>query len=295
RSDGAAAYNFAAVVDDHLMKVSHVIRGEDHLANTSRQVLVYDALGFPVPRFAHLSMILGPDRSPLSKRHGVTSISHFREEGYLAEGLCNYLALLGWSSETGREIFSREELIGDFSLARLSRSPAVFDPEKLKWVNRAHLKALSGEARIESAAPFLTRAGLDRDGLGRSRIPDALDLVWDEIDTLSQLAPRLKFLSDREWALAPEAETLLAREDSRKLIRIFREEIRSAEDINSENCDTILSGVAKKAGVSGRAFFMPLRALLTGATHGPELKKILVLLGREKTLKRADLVLRENG
>jgi nondiscriminating glutamyl-tRNA synthetase len=294
RSDGSGSYNFAAVVDDHLMKVSHVIRGEDHLANTSRQLLLYSALKFPPPRFAHLSLIVGPDRTPLSKRHGATAVSFFREEGYLPGALANYLALLGWSAENGKEIFSMGELVESFSMDRLSRSPALFSPEKLKWVNRAHLKEFRGEKALELARPFLQRAGIDLEKPSRSWWTAALEAVWGEVDNLSQLTDRLKFLLEENHGLEPEAERLLAGEATPKLIQGLKEELQSVEEITPENYRPILSGVSRRAGVSGRNLFMPLRAILTGKTHGPELERIFLLLGKEKILKRADSVLRKN-
>ena len=295
RSEGTASYNFAAVIDDRLMEMTHVIRGEDHLANTARQVLLDNALGFPLPQFAHLSMILGSDRTPLSKRHGDTAVSHFREEGYLAEGLANYLALLGWSSEKGQEIFSMEQLIKSFSMNRLSRSPAIFDREKLKWVNRAHLKEIHGEKALEMARPFLWKSGMNLEGVSPSWLTAALETVWDEVDTLSQLGDGLKFLLDEGRVAEPEAERLLAQEETRKLIQGLKEELRSVEEINPENYKGILTSLAKRVGVSGRSLFMPLRAVLTGRTHGPELEKIFILLGKEKVLKRVDSALQQSA
>lgn len=239
-------------------------------------------------------MILGPDRTPLSKRHGATAVSYFGEEGYLPEGLANYLALLGWSSETGQEIFSMEELIANFSLNRLSRSPAVFDPGKLNWVNRAHLKGLRGEKALELARPFLRKSGINPEGISPSWLIAALESVWGEVDTLSQLADRLRFLFDDGWVMEPEAEQLLAREENRKLIQGLKEELRSVEEVNPENFKPILSSLAKRSGLSGRGLFLPLRAALTGKTHGPELEKVFVLLGKEKVLKRADAALQRN-
>ncbi len=294
RSDGSGSYNFAAVVDDHLMKVSHVIRGEDHLANTSRQLLLYSALKFPPPLFAHLSLIVGPDRTPLSKRHGATSVSFFREEGYLPGALANYLALLGWSAQNGKEIFSLGELVECFSMDRLSRSPALFSPEKLKWVNRAHLKDLGGEKALDLAAPFLRKAGIDPEKPARSWWIAALETVWGEVDNLSQLAERLRFLVEENLALEPEAERLLAGEAALKLIQALKEELLTVEEITPENYKPILSRVSKRAGVSGRNLFMPLRAILTGKTHGPELERVFLLLGKEKILKRAESVPRRN-
>ena len=295
RSDGIAPYNFAVVIDDARMEVTHVIRGEDHLANTARQLFLYRALGFVPPQFAHLSLILGPDRAPLSKRHGATAVSHFREAGYLPEGLVNYLALLGWSSGDGKEVFALRELIQSFSLERLSRSPAVFDREKLNWVNRAHLKGLPGEKELDLAQRFLRNSGVRLEGIQKSWLAAALEAFRGEVDTLAQLADRLKFLFDEGWRLESEAEALLAREESRKVIRGLREELCLVEEVKPENYRQILSGVTERTGISGRGLYLPVRAALTGRTHGPELDKVFVLLGKEKILKRADSVLRGNG
>jgi glutamyl-tRNA synthetase len=294
RSDGTASYNFAVVIDDARMEVSHVIRGEDHLANTARQVLLYQVLGFALPQFAHLAMILGPDRTPLSKRHGATAVAHFREAGYLPEGLVNYLALLGWSSEDGQEIFSLEELIKKFSLKRLSRSPAVFDPEKLKWMNRAHLKGIQGEEALDLAIPFLRESGGKLEGLPKSRLVAALEAVWEEVDTLSQIPERLTFLLDEGWNPEPEAQTLAGKEETQRVIQGLKEELLSVEEVTPENYRPLLAGLAKRAGLTGRNLYMPLRAVLTGRTRGPELEKVFLLLGKEKILKRVDSVLQRN-
>jgi nondiscriminating glutamyl-tRNA synthetase len=294
RSDGVASYNFAVVIDDAGMQVTHVIRGEDHLANTARQVLLYQTLGFAPPQFAHLSMILGPDRAPLSKRHGATAVAHFRETGYLPEGLANYLALLGWSSEDGQEIFTLGELIKKFSLQRLSRSPAVFDPEKLNWMNRAHLKGIRGEKALSLALPFLRHSGGKLEGVPTSWLGAALEAVWGEVDNLSQLAERLRFLFDEGWTLEPEAQTLVAKEETRRVIRGLQEELRSVEEVAPENYRPLLAGLAKRVGLSGRNLYMPLRAALTGRIQGPELEKVFLLLGKEKILKRVDSILQRN-
>lgn len=294
RSDRVASYNFAVVIDDARMEVTHVIRGEDHLANTARQLLLYQTLGFAPPQFAHLSMILGPDRTPLSKRNGGTAVAHFREAGYLPEGLVNYLALLGWSSEEGQEIFSLQELIKKFSLQRLSRSPAVFDPGKLIWLNRAHLKAIRGEKALSLALPFLRHSGAGLEGVPKSWLVAALEAVWGEVDTLSQLAERLRFLFDDGWTLQPEAQALVAKEETQKVIQGLKEELRSVEEVEPGNYRPLLAGLAKRVGLTGRNLYMPLRAALTGRTQGPELEKVFLLLGKEKILKRVDSILQSN-
>jgi nondiscriminating glutamyl-tRNA synthetase len=295
RSDGVASYNFAVVVDDGRMEISHVIRGEDHLTNTARQLILYSALGFPPPKFAHLPMILGPDRAPLSKRHGATAVAHFREEGYLPEALVNYLALLGWSSEEGQEIFSLEQLAKSFSLGRVSRSSAVFDFEKLKWLNRAHMKGLPAKRALELSWPFLRKSGIQVESKNEPWWEAALEAVWGEVDTLSQVADRLKIFFDEGWILEPEAEKLLAKAENRKVVQGLEEELGAVEEITPENYKRIISSLGKKVGVSGRGLYMPLRAALTGKTRGPELDKVLILLGKEKALQRAESALQRTG
>ncbi len=292
RSDGMAPYNFAVVVDDGLMGISHVLRGEDHLTNTPRQLLLYKALGFSPPQFAHLPLILGSDRTPLSKRHGATSVAHFREEGYLPGALANYLALLGWSGEEGREIYSVGELIENFSLERVSRSPAIFSYEKLKWVNRIHLKDLPGDRKLELARPFLERKGLHPAETDRPWWQAALEAVWGEVDHLSQLADHLAILCEERWAIETEAQSLLQKEESRKILEELRGELRTVEEVDADNYRRILSSLAQRLHLSGRRLYMPLRAALTGRTRGPELDKIFVLLGKERVLKRVEFALR---
>ncbi len=286
RSDGTASYNFAAVIDDHLMEVTHVLRGEDHLTNTPRQVLVYQALGFAPPRFAHLSMILGPDRTPLSKRHGATAVSHFREEGYLPEALTNYLALLGWSPEDGRELLPLAELVRKFSLKRVSRSAAVFDFEKLNWVNREHLKGVRGPKALEACRPFLERSGLPLPEKDPLWWEEAVAAVWGEVDFLAQVPERLQVFFDSGFRLSPEAESLLAKAESRQVVAAMAEEIENVPEVTAENYRNFAAAVGAKLRLSGKALFMPLRAALTGRIRGLELEKVFVLLGKEKVSRR---------
>jgi nondiscriminating glutamyl-tRNA synthetase len=286
RSDGTAAYNFAAVIDDHLMAVTHVIRGEDHLTNTPRQILVYQSLGFPLPQFAHLSMILGPDRTPLSKRHGATAVSHFREHGYLPEALVNYLALLGWSPEDGQEVLHLPELTRKFSMKRVSRSAAVFDFEKLNWVNREHMKGLQGDKALNVSWPFIQKSGLPTEERGTLWWQEAVAAVWGEVDCLAQIPGQLKVFFDSDFSLSPKAESLIGTEEGRRVLLALEEALEKVSAITAENYAPIISTLGKKLNLSGRNLYMPLRAALTGETRGLELEKIFVLLGKEKVSQR---------
>jgi len=295
RSDGSASYNFAVVVDDHLMEITHVIRGEDHLANTPRQLLLYKALGFFPPQFAHLPLILGPDRTPLSKRHGATAVAHFQEEGYLPAALANYLALLGWSSEKAHEILGLEELIKEFSLDRVSRSPAIFNYEKLKWVNRSYMKALPVEKHLKLAWPFLEKKGIKIKKADESWWQAAVEAVWEEADTLSQLGDRLRFIFDEAWPMDSEAEAVLKKEESRKVLQGLMGELNSVEQVTMDNYREIISNLGQRVGLSGRKLYLPLRAALTGKTRGPELEKVFILLGRSRICQRAEKALNQTG
>ncbi len=291
RSDGVAPYNFAAVIDDEIMKVSHVIRGEDHLTNTPRQILIYQALGFNLPHFAHLPMILGPDRSPLSKRHGATAVVHFRDEGYLPQALVNYLALLGWSSEDGQEILSLGDLVERFSLKRVSRSSAIFDFEKLNWINRAYIRNLSREVLAERILPFLQKAGIPMGEKDGPRLQAALDPFLEEVNTLAQLAMDAKIFFEDPIPFSSDFQTALAKEPSQRVLRAFMEEVEKSDEINAENFKTLMAHLGKKTGLSGRNLYMPVRLALTGKNKGPELDKILMGFGNERAARRMAKVL----
>ena len=202
RADGTPAYNFAVVVDDALMEVTHVVRGEDHISNTPRQILLYEALGFAPPVFAHLSLVMGPDHSPLSKRHGATSVAEFRGKGYLPEALVNYLALIGWSPGGGDELLPIDELARRFSLEGVGHSAGVFDEEKLAWANRHYLKIADPTRLAELALPYFNEAGV-RDDAGRARpdfLASAMAMASASVDRLSQVPPRVAFLFDYDAA-----------------------------------------------------------------------------------------------
>lgn len=292
RSDGLAAYNFAAVVDDSLMQVSHVIRGEDHLANTARQILLYRALGFSPPLFGHLPLILGPDRAPLSKRHGATAVAHFREEGYLPEALRNYLALLGWSGEEAQEIFELGELISKFTLERVAKSPAVFNYAKLKWINRQHLRKIAGPKKTTLVRPFLERKGLKIEPAEEAILAKVVEIYWEEVDTLAQLADRIAFFGEDSLPQEPEALALLQKEESLKILAAWRVEIEKVAHIDQASYRQMILNLNQILGVSGKALLLPIRAALTGKIRGPELEKIFLFLGKEKILNKIDFVLK---
>ncbi len=283
RSDGHPAYNYAVVIDDHLMQISHVIRGDDHISNTPRQLALYAALGWQPPQFAHLSTILGPDRARLSKRHGATSLQNFRDLGVLPEALRNYVALLGWSSpEENREIFTSAELIQQFSLERVSKSPAVFDNAKLYWMNRYYLKQTPTSRLIELSIPFLVRAGYLAEpakvqGL-EPWLERVLNAVLKNLDTLSQLpeATRLIFHYDAAEIVRHEATRPVAEDKgSRAVLEAFIPKVMELGDLTYQRFREIAKQVERETGKKGHDLFHPIRVALTGAVSGPELEKLI--------------------
>jgi nondiscriminating glutamyl-tRNA synthetase len=276
RADGTPAYNFAVVIDDALMAVTHVVRGEDHISNTPRQVLLYEALGFAPPQFAHLSLVMGPDHSPLSKRHGATSVAEFRGKGYLPEALINYLALIGWSPGGGDELLPIDELARRFSLEAVGHSAGVFDEEKLAWVNRHYLKIADPNRLAELALPYFVAAGLRMapDEHGIAFLASAMGMASASVDRLNQVPPRLAFLFDYDAQRALGHEPLLAEmraEGARAVVAALAEELASSPRLDREKFREIANRVKARTSQKGKALFHPIRVVLTGRAEGPEL------------------------
>jgi nondiscriminating glutamyl-tRNA synthetase len=302
RSSGMPVYNYVVVIDDALMKITHVIRGDDHLSNTPKQVAVYEALGWPVPEFAHLSTILGADRERLSKRHGATSIANFRDMGVLPEALMNYLALLGWAPSGGtREIFSPQELVKEFSLGRVTPSPAVFDMEKLYWLNRHYIKETSPERIDRLALAYYTRAigqelAKQHGGEPQTAHPWSPEVVnWfgtitrmlaPSVDLLEQIPERaaLVFHYDAKAALAsPDNAEVLgwANTDAvlaRFTVKILEDDSAREGRLTPEQFKKIANEVKAETGAKGKELFHPIRIVVTGSHSGPEFDKLIPIL-----------------
>ena len=279
RGDGHPAYNFAVVVDDALMEVTHVVRGEDHISNTPRQVLLYEALGFAPPAFAHLALVMGPDHSPLSKRHGATSVAEFRSKGYLPEALVNYLALIGWSP-SGRgnndELLPVEELARRFALEDVGHSAGVFDEEKLAWVNRHYLKLADPLRLADLSLPYFEQAGVpmtpDRTGL--EYLATAMAMASASVDRLNQVPARLALLFDYDAEAVLREPRLLEEmqgDGARAVVAALAEELAAAPRLDRDLFREIANRVKAKTSLKGKALFHPIRVALTGRAEGPEL------------------------
>ena len=275
RSDGVAAYNFAVVIDDALMGITHVVRGEDHISNTPRQILLYEAFGWTPPIFAHVSLVMGPDHAPLSKRHGATSVAEFRARGYLPEALTNYLALLGWSPGEGEELLPPDELAKRFRLEDVGKSAGVFDLEKLAWVNRHYLKAASPVRLAALSVAHLKTAGwlLEPTPQDLAFLAQVVPPIAASVDRLEQVPARLKFLFDysAERTLSVPG-ALEEAQSARAIVTALAEELASAPPmLDREAFRAMASRVKDRTGHKGKALFHPLRLVLTGEPEGLEL------------------------
>ncbi|NLO27831.1 MAG: glutamate--tRNA ligase [Actinobacteria bacterium] len=292
RGDGTPTYNFATVVDDADMQITHVIRGDDHLSNTPRQILVYEALQRPVPVFAHLSMIWGSDGKKLSKRHGATSVEAFRDEGYLPEALLNYLALLGWSLDGETTIVPPEVLKAEFSLERISMSPAVFDFEKLEWMNGAYIREMAPEVFEERMIPWLEKAGL----ASATELEERHDwlltlapLVAERAKRMTDIAPMVRFLFDEETAIDPAAaKKVLANEDAGRVLAATRDALAAVEPWTRSAVEQALRALPEALAVKPRQLFQVVRVAVTGSAVSLPLFESVELLGRERALARLE-------
>jgi nondiscriminating glutamyl-tRNA synthetase len=291
RSDGMAAYNFACVIDDHSMNITHVIRGEDHLSNTPRQILLYQALAWVPPVFAHHPLILGPDRSPLSKRHGATAVSQYREEGFLPEALRNYLLLLGWTPPSGQETLSLERMVEEFSIQDVSRSAPIYNRKKLEWLNSFYIRGKDEGQLSQMLVPYLQRAGINIDQIDPRRLDQISGILKENIIILSQAEEYLGIFFDQKFSLEDGARTVLRDPKNRDTLRSILTLLEESSEAGSDEETPLLIQLEKRTGRKGKDLFAPLRAAVTGKTRGPELAKTLPLLGKERIMTRLKMAL----
>jgi len=299
RSDGGFPYNFANVIDDALMEITHIIRGEDLLPSTPRHIMLYNAFEFPVPKFAHLPMILGPDRSKLSKRHGATSVMEYKSEGFLSDAIVNFLALLGWmpaespekddeNESKMTEIMSRNEIIAKFSLERISKSGAIFDIGKLKWMNGVYIRKLDDKQLLQETQPFIKEEFKQR---GKDLLK-AVQLVKNNLSTLNEVNDYIKVFFEMPIYTSGAIEEQINKNVFLKVIRVLIEVLNQTEiEIDDINIKDIVKKVTSESGVKGKDLYMSIRLGVTAQVHGPDLVGTLVVLGKEEILKRLKLVL----
>jgi nondiscriminating glutamyl-tRNA synthetase len=294
RSSGLPTYNFACVVDDHAMAISHVLRAEEHLANTPRQLMLYDALGWRSPEFAHVALILNADRTKMSKREGeaAVAVGDWRRAGYVPEALLAYLGLLGFHPGDDREVLARDEMTAAFTLERLGRSGSVFDPAKLRWMNAHWLHHASGAdicRWVESAGPdapsFIPAAAA---AWPRATLERVLEAVRGNLATLAELPGELAPFLDETPALEPDAADALGGPRAAAVCAAAATALAALADWRADAVKSAIQSVAPALGVKGRELYQPVRAALTGRTHGPELPLIAELLGRERSLARLE-------
>lgn len=292
KKDGYPTYNFAVVVDDHLMKISHVIRGDDHIANTPKQLMVYEALGWEAPQFGHMTLIINSETGKkLSKRDTNTLqfIEDYRKKGYLPEAVFNFIALLGWNPGGENEIFSREELIQLFDEHRLSKSPAAFDQKKLDWMSNEYIKNADFETIFDMAKPYLEAAGRLTD-----KAEKLVELYKPQMKSVDEIVLLTDLFFEDFPELTAEEKEFMAGETVPTVLKAFKEKLEamSDEDFKSENIFPQIKAVQKETGIKGKNLFMPIRIAVSGEMHGPELPDTIYLLGREKSIEHIENMLK---
>ncbi len=296
KSDGMPTYNFAVVIDDALMKISHVIRGEDHLSNTPKQILIYEALGFELPKFAHLPLILDENKAKLKKRgEDSVYVGEFREQGYLPEALFNFMALLGWSTGDEEEILSKEEIIERFAIEDVNKSGAVFDREKLNWMNGKYIRAAELDRIVELSIPFLIESGLiDEDYAAENRewLSKVIDEARTGVDYLAQISAEAElFLTDIEFDDPEKAAEEFAGEDVELVFETLKEKLFAREEVTPEAVGEIFSELKDELPVGARTIYHPTRLAITGKTSGPEMTGVISIFGAEEVASRLDSAL----
>ncbi|MBQ8476593.1 glutamate--tRNA ligase, partial [bacterium] len=288
KSNGTPTYNFAVVVDDMLMKISHVIRGEDHISNTPKQILIYEALGAEVPKFGHLGMILAPDRSKLSKRHGATAVSDFIKQGYLTEALLNFVALLGWAPSDGVEIKNVDEIAADFRINEVSSSNSIFEYEKLNWMNGQYIKKMDISRLTDLALPFLNM--YDTSKYTRPQLERIIEVTREPITVLTDLVNDTQYFFEKPDYT--EVQELLHGEIAKKVLPYFKEQVEGYDFNNEQEIHDKLADLRtyfkEQFGYKPKETMWAIRAALTGRTRGADMLAIIVLLGKDETLARLD-------
>ena len=287
KSNGIPTYNFAVVIDDHLMEITHVLRGEEHLSNTPKQLQIYEYFGWEPPKFGHMTIIVNPNGKKLSKRdHNILQfMSQYKELGYIPEAIFNFLFLLGWTSEDNKEIFTKEEAIEAFDPARLSSSPSMFDNKRLLWTNSYYIKHMNDEDYFSFILPFIKKIDFLKAKTDEELKKIAL-IFKQEIHTGAEIIDLLNEIVVRKEKLSEEEETVLAKETSPKVIEVFKKKLQNLIEINETSVKALFKETQTETGIKGKDLYMPIRIKLTGEMHGIEMFNIIDILGKEETLSR---------
>ncbi|MEK5186867.1 glutamate--tRNA ligase [Solibacillus sp. FSL W7-1324] len=293
KANGIPTYNYAVVLDDHFMEITHVFRGEEHLSNTPKQMMIFDAFGWEYPQYGHMTLIVNEERKKLSKRDEsiIQFVTQYKDLGFLPEAMFNFFALLGWSPEGEEEIFSHDELIKLFDEKRLSKSPSMFDKSKLTWMNNQYIKKMSHEEVVALALPHLQKAGLLPAELSEEQHAWASELIalyHEQMSFGAEIVELSSLFFTEEIAYDEEAKEVLAGETVPAVMASFKTQLEALESFDAASIKAAIKAVQKETGVKGKNLFMPIRVVTTGQTHGPELPNAIALLGKEKTIARVE-------
>ncbi|MDD5131221.1 MAG: glutamate--tRNA ligase [bacterium] len=288
KSSGVPVYNFAVVCDDHDMNITHVIRGDDHISNTPRQIMLYKAFGWELPEFAHIPMILGPDGARLSKRHGAAALDEYIQQGYLPEAIMNYLVLLGWATEDSQQIFSLTEMIEKFSLDRCAKNAAIFDPEKLKWLNGEYIRhKLRPEELVQLGIKFLAAKKLIDESTDLEYISQVISLERERIRTIGELPELVDFFFKEKIELADDkARKTLAKPNVKEILAKVETELSHTPDFSVAGLEQVIRQLCETNSYKTGEVFHPVRVAVSGRTTGPGLFEMLAVLGRERVVAR---------
>jgi len=296
KKDGTPTYNFAVTIDDHLMEISHVLRGDDHISNTPKQLMIYDALGWEPPIFGHMTLIVNESRKKLSKRDEsiIQFIEQYEELGFLPEALFNFIALLGWSPSGEEEIYSKNEFIQIFDANRLSKSPALFDKQKLTWMNNQYMKKIDIDRLVNISLPHLVKAGRVKEDMTEEEtkwVTSLIALYQEKMSFGAEIVDLSEIFFKEELAFEEEAKAILEEEQVPEVLSAFLNEIDSLSEFKADEIKAAMKTVQKSTGHKGKKLFMPIRAAITGQTHGPDLPQTIELFGKEKVKNRLSNIL----
>ncbi len=286
KSDGSPTYSFACVVDDALMEITHVVRGEDHISNTPKQVMIYEALGFSLPKFAHMPLIMGDDGGRLSKRTGAVAVSDYRKMGFLPEGIVNYLMLLGWSPGNNQEIIDLDKAVNRFSVKKINKTAAIFSMEKLKWVNAQHIKQTSSSRLAELLIPFLKDKGYDQSQMDHSYLDPVVDLFKGRMATLKDFIDWADFVFLDHVEISEDQRQTFFSHDHKKAFEMLSDRVEKIDDFTALNAEKVFRQLVDELQQTAASLVHPVRVALTGKTVGPGLFETMAILGKEKTVQR---------